>query len=333
MIKVVFFGSKSYVEDMFNTANKNYNYEFKFYNFNISKDNIELAKGYDVVCTFVNDFVTRDVLVKMKEYGCKLLALRCAGFNAVDMKASKELGIPVVRVPAYSPYAVAEHAFALLSTLNRKLHKAYNRIREANFDINGLLGFDYNGKTIGVIGTGKIGQIAIKIAKGYGMNVLAYDLYPNMDAAKELGFTYASLDEIYNQAHILSLHCPLTPESHHMINKDSLAKMKDNIFIVNTSRGGLINSVDLIDALKSKKLGGVAMDVYENEDEYFFHDLSNSKGVDDDTLARLISFNNVLITAHQAFFTQEALDAISNTTLKNIKSYLELGVLENAVTE
>jgi D-lactate dehydrogenase len=330
MVKVIFFGSKPYVEKMFANKNSNYNYTFKFHDFNINEDNASLAKGYDVVCVFVNDYVNAKVLGILKESGCKMLALRCAGYNNVDLEAAKKLGIPVVRVPQYSPYAVAEYAMSLLMTLNRKIHKAYNRVRESNFNINGLLGFDLNGKTIGVIGTGRIGQIFIKISKGFGMNVIAYDLYPNFDLEKELGFKYVQLDELYTNSDIIALHCPLTKENKYLLNKNAFAKMKHNVYIINTSRGGLINTLDLVEALKHDIVGGVALDVYEEEEKYFFEDLSENI-LDDDTLARLLTFNNVIVTSHQAFFTQEALSNIAETTLNNIKSYLIDNIVVNGV--
>ena len=329
-IKILFFGSKQYVSNMFNLHNKDYDYILKFNEFNITEDNVELAKGYDVVCVFVNDYVSRVIIEKLKENGCKLIALRCAGYNNIDLSATKEFGIPVVRVPEYSPYAVAEYAIGLLLTLNRKIHKAYNRVRESNFNINGLLGFDLHNKTIGVIGTGKIGQIFIQIAKGFHMNVIAYDLYPNLDLEKKLCFNYVDLNTIYTQSDIIALHCPLNKDNKYLLNKDVFEKMKNNAYIINTSRGGLINTLDLIDALKHNKIGGAALDVYEEEEKYFFEDISENI-LDDDILARLLTFNNVIVTSHQAFFTQEALDNIAITTLNNIRSYFVDNKLLNSV--
>jgi D-lactate dehydrogenase len=330
-IKIIFFGSKPYVKDMFAKANDKYKYTMKFHNFNINVDNAILAEGYDVVCVFVNDYVNDEVLQILKQGGCKLLALRCAGYNNVDLEAAKRLGIPVVRVPEYSPYAVAEYAMSLIMTLNRKIHKAYNRVRESNFSIDGLLGFDLNGKTIGVIGTGKIGAIFARIAKGFGMNIIAYDLYPNNEKAKDIGFEYVDINDIYKRSDIIALHCPLTKDNYHIINKQSLELMKKGVMIINTSRGGLVDANALIDALKTGNIGAVGLDVYEEEDKIFFEDFSGQSGITDDVLARLLSFNNVLVTSHQAFFTREALNNISDTTLNNIKTYFEQSKLLNSV--
>ncbi len=331
MYSICFFSAKPYIHKIFTETNADFNFKMKFYDFNISEDNANLAKGSDVVCLFVNDKLNRNIINILKNIGVKLIALRCAGFNAVDLIAAKELGMPVVRVPAYSPYAVAEHAFALLLTINRKTHRAYNRTRDLNFDINGLLGFDLHSKTIGVIGTGKIGQIFIKIAKGFGMNVLAYDPFENKEAANELKFIYCTLDELYKNSNIIALHCPLTPQTHYLINDESIQKMKEGVYIINTSRGALINTKDLILSIKSKKIGAVALDVYEEEEKYFFEDKSLDSMIEDDVLSRLLSFNNVLVTSHQAFFTEEALSNIAITTLNNIKSYLVDNKLINSV--
>ena len=259
------------------------------------------------------------------EGGVKLIAMRCAGYNNVDFEACHDR-IHVVRVPAYSPYAVAEHAAALMVTLNRKTHKAYNRTRESNFNINGLLGFDLHQKTLGIIGTGKIGQIFANIGKGYGMKILAYDKFPN-DAP---GIEYCDLDTLYKESDVISLHCPLLKDTHHMINSESISKMKEGVMIINTSRGGLIHSEDLIDAIKERKVGSAGLDVYEEEEAYFFEDFSDEI-IEDDVLARLLSFNNVLVTSHQAFFTKEALSNISRTTLSNIQSFANHEYLENEI--
>ena len=266
----------------------------------------------------------------MKENGVRLLALRCAGFNNVDLEAAERYGLPVVRVPRYSPYAVAEHAVALMLALNRKIHRAYWRTRDGNFSLHGLMGFDMHGKTAGIIGTGQIAKILIRILKGFGMNILAYDPYPDKRFAEETGITYTTLDGLYARSDIISLHCPLTPETKYLINADSIGKMKDGVMIINTGRGKLIHTDMLIDGLKSKKVGSAGLDVYEEEGEYFYEDKSD-KIIDDDTLARLLSFNNVILTSHQGFFTKEALHNIAEVTLHNIREFLEGKPLENQV--
>jgi D-lactate dehydrogenase len=267
-----------------------------------------------------------DVLV---DNGIKIIALRCAGYNNIDLKAVYKR-LRVVRVPAYSPYAVAEHALALMLSLNRKTYRAYSRTRDMNFNINGLLGFDMHGRTAGVIGTGKIGRILICILRGLGMNVLAYDLYPDEAYARKEGFTYVDLDRLYKESDIISLHCPLTKDTYRIINRESIAKMKDGVMIINTGRGQLIDTRALIEGLKERKIGSAGLDVYEEESEYFYEDLS-TEIISDDTLARLISFNNVLVTSHQAFFTREALTNISHTTLENIRLFLGKGELPNEI--
>lgn len=329
MVKIYFFGTKNYVRDSFNKLNQQqkFNFTLTYDNANIDVNTAKRAEGYDAICVFVNDVVDAEVIKILKHNGVKMIALRCAGFNNVDFLSAKKAGIVVARVPVYSPYAVAEHAFALILTLNRKIHKAYNRVREGNFDISGLLGFDLHGKNIGVIGTGNIGEKFLRIAKGFGLDSLAYDIYPNEELAKEIGFTYTNLDTIYKEADIIALHCPLSKESYHLINKDTIKKMKDGVMLINTSRGGLIATEDLVDAMKTGKIGAVALDVYEKEADYFFQDCSH-ENIDDDTLARLLTFNNVLITSHQAFFTQEALANIASVTLGNIHSYF----IENKLT-
>ena len=289
-----------------------------------------LAHGYDAVCVFVNDRLTSAVLETLAAGGTRLVALRCAGFNNVDLAAAHRLGITVARVPAYSPHAVAEHTVALMLALNRKLHRAYNRVREGNFALEGLLGFDLNGRTAGVIGTGKIGAVVVQILRGFGCEVLAFDPYPN-DNCRKLGARYVSLDELFGSSDIVTLHCPLTPENHHLINADALAKMKDGAMLINTSRGGLLDTRAVIDALKSGKLGHLGLDVYEEEAEMFFEDLSGTI-LRDDIFTRLLTFPNVLITGHQGFFTREALDNIASTTIENITAFEETGSAANAVT-
>ena len=284
-----------------------------------SFDKVVLTQDTDVVCIFVNDTADAAVIDAMVDNGVKLLALRCAGFNNVDLKAAKGK-LPVVRVPAYSPYAVAEYSLALMLSLNRKIHRAYWRTRDGNFSLNGLMGFDMHGKTIGIIGTGKIAKILIRLLKGFGMRILAYDLYPDMKFAGEEGISYVSLDELYRESDIISLHCPLTDQTKYMIDKDSIDKMKEGVMIINTGRGQLINTNDLIEGLKEKKIAAAGLDVYEEEGEYFYEDKSD-KIIDDDVLARLLSFNNVIVTSHQAFFTKEALHNIAETTLQNIEDF------------
>lgn len=316
-MKIIFYDTKQYDIDSFTKENVIFNYKLKFLEFKLTIESVELAKGYDAVCIFVNDIVTKEIIDRLHELGVKLIALRCAGYNNIDFKSAYNK-VHVVRVPNYSPYAVAEHAMALIMTLNRKTHKAYNRTKESNFNIGGLMGFDLYKKNIGVIGTGKIGQKFINIANGFGMNVLAYDKFPNED----LDVTYCDLDTLYRESDIISLHCPLLKDTEHIIDKDSISKMKDGVMIINTSRGGLIDAKDLIRGLKNRKIGSAGLDVYEEEAEYFFEDFSDDM-VSDDTLARLISFPNVLVTSHQAFLTSEALKNIANTTLTNIKNFRE----------
>jgi len=269
--RIIFFDIKDYDREFFEKYGKNYNYEMSFFKSRLSLENVHLTKGYDVVCAFTNDDIGKETIDAMAENGVRLLAMRCAGFNNVSLKDIHNR-FKVVRVPAYSPHAIAEYTVGLILAVNRKIHKAYVRTREGNFSINGLMGFDLNGKTAGIIGTGKIGQILIKILRGFNMKVIAYDLYPNQKVAEELGFEYVTLDELYAQSDIISLNCPLTKETQYMINRKSMLKMKDGVILVNTGRGMLIDSADLVEALKDKKIGAVALDVYEEEEDYFFED-------------------------------------------------------------
>ena len=317
--KIAFFGAKPYDIASFDKVNEKYNYDIRYYKGHLNPNNVVLTQDTDAVCIFVNDTVDAAVIDAMVDNGVKLLALRCAGFNNVDLKAAKGK-LPVVRVPAYSPYAVAEYSLALMLSLNRKIHRAYWRTRDGNFSLNGLMGFDMHGKTIGIIGTGKIAKILIRLLKGFGMRILAYDLYPDMKFAGEEGISYVSLDELYRESDIISLHCPLTDQTKYMIDKDSIDKMKEGVMIINTGRGQLINTNDLIEGLKEKKIAAAGLDVYEEEGEYFYEDKSD-KIIDDDVLARLLSFNNVIVTSHQAFFTKEALHNIAETTLQNIEDF------------
>ena len=327
--KIAFFGAKPYDIASFDKVNEKYNYDIRYYKGHLNPNNVVLTQDTDVVCIFVNDTAYAAVIDAMVDNGVKLLALRCAGFNNVDLKAAKGK-LPVVRVPAYSPYAVAEYSLALMLSLNRKIHRAYWRTRDGNFSLNGLMGFDMHGKTIGIIGTGKIAKILIRLLKGFGMRILAYDLYPDMKFAEEEGISYVSLDELYRESDIISLHCPLTDQTKYMIDKDSIDKMKKGVMIINTGRGQLINTNDLIEGLKEKKIAAAGLDVYEEEGEYFYEDKSD-KIIDDDVLARLLSFNNVIVTSHQAFFTKEALHNIAETTLQNIDDFRHHRPLVNEV--
>lgn len=324
-MKIAFFDTKPYDKISFNSSLKSNNIEFKFFETKLNEDTVKLAKGYDAICVFVNDTVNATVIDELYSYGVKLIALRCAGFNNVDLKAAHEK-IAVVRVPAYSPYAVAEHTMALILTSVRRIHKAFVRTKSFNFSLSDLTGFDLYGKTVGVIGTGKIGKIFINICKGFGMNILAYDKFPD----KSLDVSYVSIDVLLQNSDIISLHCPLTEETYHIINKESINSMKDGVMIVNTSRGALIDAEALLDGIKSRKVGGACLDVYEEESDFFFEDYS-SHIVEDDTLARLISMPNVIVTSHQAFLTAEALENIAKTTIENIEAFFNTGKCENEV--
>lgn len=315
MMKIAFFDTKEYDKRVFNKYNEKYGYDITYFESKLNSETALLAKGYDVVCIFVNDNADSKTLKILQENGVKCIALRCAGFNNVSLENKGSLR--VVRVPEYSPYSVAEHAVALLLNINRKIYKSYQRTKKYNFSIDGLLGFDIHGKTVGVIGTGKIGKVFIEIMNGFGANIIAYDLFKNESAQKELGFKYVTLDELYEKSDIISLHCPLTEETERIINKESIEKMKEGVIIINCSRGKLINTDDLIAELETGKIGGVGLDVYEDEADYFLRDLSNEYKRDKD-LSILLSMPNVLITSHQAFFTQEAINKIANDTLENI---------------
>lgn len=327
--KIALFGAKPYDIASFEKVNEKFNYDIRYYKGHLNPNNVVLTQDTDVVCIFVNDTADAAVIHAMVNNHVKLLALRCAGFNNVDLAAAKGK-LPVVRVPAYSPYAVAEYAVALMLSLNRKIHRAYWRTRDGNFSLNGLMGFDMYGKTVGIIGTGKIAKILIKILKGFGMRIVAYDVYPDKEFAEKEGIVYTSLDDLYKQSDIISLHCPLTDQTRYMINKDSIDKMKENVMIINTGRGQLIHTNDLIDGLKEKKVAAAGLDVYEEEGEYFYEDKSD-KIIDDDVLARLLSFNNVIVTSHQAFFTKEAMQNIAETTLQNIEDFRHHRPLVNEV--
>ena len=324
MIKVAFYDAKAYDKPSFEKYGQLHDMQFRYLETKLNEDTAELARGCDAVCVFANDTVNGKVIDRLYELGIRLIALRSAGYNNVDVRAAFGK-IHVVHVPAYSPYAVAEHAMALLLTSIRRIHKAYNRTRDFNFSLNGLTGFDLHGKTAGVVGTGKIGRIFIDICKGFGMKVIAYDLFPVPDS----GIEYVSLEELFARSDVISLHCPLTDETRHMINADSIAKMKKGVVIVNTSRGGLIDAEALLDGIKARKVGAACLDVYEEEADIFFEDRSGHI-LNDELLSRLISMPNVIITSHQAFLTEEALNNIAETTVNNILSYFNNdGVCDN----
>ena len=318
-MKVTVFSSKPYDEQFLREQNSSLGHELVFIENRLKLETAFLADDSPAVCAFVHDVLDAATLEKLAAGGTRFIAMRCAGFNNVDLAAAKALGLLVARVPAYSPFAVAEHAVALLLCLNRHVHKAYNRVREGNFSIDGLIGHDVHGKTIGVVGTGIIGGIFARIMTGFGCEILAHDLHPNPDCVK-LGVSYVPLDELFARSHAISLHCPLMPQTHHLINEKSLARMRDGVFIVNTSRGALIDTEAAITAIKSGRIGGLALDVYEEESELFFEDLS-FQIIQDDVFMRLTTFPNVLVTGHQAFFTHEAMANIAKTTLANLADF------------
>jgi len=323
---VAVFSSKTYDKQSFEQGSPS-NIQYEYLEPRLSMDTVKLADGFDGICAFVNDDLDADVLSKLHEYGIKALVLRCAGFNNVDLESAKKLGIRIARVPAYSPEAVAEHTIALVMTLNRKLHKAYNRTKEDNFSLQGLLGFNLHGKTVGLIGTGKIGLATARILNGFGVKLLASDPVESNEA-KILGVSYVSFEELIEQADIISLHCPLNEGTQHILDCKAINRMKSGVMIVNTGRGALIDSQCLVDNLKSGKIGYLALDVYEQESELFFEDRSDSI-IQDDVFQRLLTFPNVLITGHQGFFTQEALAQIANTTHYNLTCFSEGKACEN----
>lgn len=330
-MKVAVFGIKPDLRHFLSEAIQSNGHQFTFYDPQLTPATSYLAQGFDAVCVFVNDQVNAETLANIAAGGVRLVALYCSGFNNVDLVAAAEQGITVMRVPAYSPYSVAEHAITLILSLNRRIYKAYNRVREGNFELRGLLGFDVHGTTAGIIGTGKIGVITAKILQGFGCHVLAYDLYKNPDC-ESAGIEYVDLPVLLGQSDIISLHCPLTPETYHLIDAEAVAKMKPGVMLVNTSRGALIDTQAVIDGLKSEKIGYLGLDVYEEEADLFFQDLSNQI-IHDDLFERLLTFPNVLITAHQAFFTKNALKNIVDTTLENLNSFAEgQPILSNVVT-
>ncbi|CAM5198380.1 2-hydroxyacid dehydrogenase [Alishewanella longhuensis] len=314
-MKIAVFSAKKYDQDGFSQW-ADASLKFTYFDSRLSQESVKLAQGCHAICAFVNDDLSAPVLKQLSVMGIEMIALRCAGFNNVDLDTAKELGIRVARVPAYSPEAVAEHTLAMMLTLNRKLHKAFNRVRDDNFALDGLLGFNMHGKTVGLIGTGRIGLATARIIKGFGCKLLCYDVQENA----ELAGHYTSLAQLYQQSDIISLHCPLTPDTQHLINQDSLAQMKDGVMLINTSRGALIDTKAVINSLKSRKIGYLGLDVYEQEADIFFEDLSEQM-IDDEVFKRLLTFPNVLITGHQAFFTKEALQQISQFTSDNLLAF------------
>jgi D-lactate dehydrogenase len=317
-VKVAIFSAKKYDREFLNAANGSC-HELRFIEPHLSEETVSLAAGFETVCVFVNDQVNAVVIARLHSLGVRLIALRCAGYNNVDLPAATKHAITVVRVPAYSPYAVAEHTIALMLALNRKVHRAYNRVREGNFALDSLVGFDMHGKTVGVIGTGKIGTVVAQILSGFGCPTLAFDPFPNA-TCRSLGVRYVELNELLAQSDVISLHCPLTPENKYIISNDAIARMKNGVMLINTSRGALLDTVTIVEGLKSGKIGYLGLDVYEEEEEIFFEDRSGLI-LSDDVFARLLTFPNVIITGHQAFFTREALLNIAATTIDNITKF------------
>lgn len=328
-MKIAVFSTKPYDQEYFEKYSSNNEYTFAFFETALNKTTANLSAGFDVICAFVNDKVDKDTIEVLANNGIRLIAMRCAGFNNVDIQSAKEHQIKVVRVPAYSPEAVAEHSVALIMTLNRKTHKAYNRVREGNFSLKNLIGFNLHGKVVGVIGTGQIGIAFCKIMKGFGCRLLAYDI-AEAEVLEDMGVEYLPMEKVFQQADIISLHCPLNQSTKHLVNKASLEQMKAGVMIINTSRGALINTSDAIEGLSQKKIGYLGIDVYEQEENLFFEDLSESI-IEDDDILRLNSFPNVLITSHQAYFTKEAMDQITVITLDNIRAFENNEPLANEV--
>lgn len=328
-MKIAFFSTKPYDRTFFDLANKAFGHEITYFETRLTRQTVKLAEEFECACAFVNDQLDASTLIALAAQGTRLIALRCAGFNNVDIHSAKELGISVVRVPAYSPFAVAEHTVGLMLALNRKVYWANSRVKEGNFSLDGLLGFDMRGRTVGIIGTGKIGECVIRILTGFGCKIIAYDKFEN-PACEELGVDYVSIDELFKRSDIISLHCPLFKETHHLINNNSIARMKKGVMVINTSRGALIDARAAIEGLKAEKIGYLGIDVYEEEEELFFEDKTFEIRTDD-VFARLTTFPNVVITGHQAYFTQEAVAAIAKTTLENISAYESGEELENSV--
>lgn len=330
MAKVAIFGTKSYDRQFLDLANIDNIHELTYFEPRLSIDTVRLITDQTMVCVFVNDELDAETLAALKDAGIDLIALRCAGFNNIDIKAAARLGMNVAHVPSYSPHAVAEHTVAMMLTLIRKTHRAYNRVREGNLSLEGLLGFNLQGKSIGIIGTGSIGRVVAEILHGFGCELLAYDRYPDPENMP-VPVRYVPLQELFASSDIITLHCPLTPETHHLINRNAIDAMKPGMMLINTSRGAVVDSAALIHALKSDKIGGLGLDVYEEEADFFFEDISN-RGIQDDVFARLITFPNVLITGHQGFFTNEAMTAIADTTMANISAFETRGQPIHAVS-
>lgn len=328
-MKIAVFSSKRYDRQFFETANSNYNHELHFFEPRLNDDTVQLANGFPCICAFVNDQLQPAVLRQLHRNGTRVIALRCAGFNNVDLVTANELQLKVVRVPAYSPHSVAEHTVALMLSLNRKIHRAYSRVREGNFTLDGLLGFDFHGRTVGIVGTGKIGAIVAQIMKGFGCELIGYDVRPNPECV-ELGMTYVTMQELLHRSDIISLHCPLVPESRYLINAEAIQKMKPGMMLINTSRGAVIDTQAVVQGLKSGVIGALGIDVYEEEADYFFENMSE-QFIADDILARLLTFPNVLVTGHQAFFTHEAMTAIAETTLRNVHEIETTGRCNNEI--
>ncbi len=328
-MRVAVFSTKKYDRDFLDAANALHRFELKFFEPRLSDQTVALAAGFDAVCVFVNDRLPAPVLETLSAGGTKWIALRCAGFNNLDLEAAARLGLTVVRVPAYSPYAVAEHTVGWILALNRRIHRAYNRTREANFALDGLLGFDLHAKTIGVVGTGKIGQVFAGIMAGFGCRLLGFDPVPNPDCLA-LGMQYVAIETLLAESDVISLHCPLMPATHHLIDAEAIRHMKPGAMLVNTSRGAVIDTLAVIDGLKTGRIGALGLDVYEEEADYFFEDLSEHI-IKDDVLSRLLTFPNVLVTGHQAFFTWEALTNIAETTLGNLQSLADSGACANEI--
>ncbi len=328
-MKIAFYDAKPYDIESFDSYAKGLSADIKYFETKLNEDTVSLAAGADAVCVFVNDTVNAKVIDSLSSLGVRAIALRCAGFNNVDVKHAKGK-LSVLRVPAYSPYAVAEHAMAMLLTSVRRIHKAYIRTRDFNFSLSGMTGFDLHGKTVGVIGTGKIGRAFINICRGFGMKVLAYDKYPSPELEAAEGIRYVELDELFRNSDIISLHCPLTEETYHVIDSEALEKCRRGVIVINTSRGALVDAEALLSGIKSRHVGGACLDVYEEESELFFEDFSGHI-LDDDVLARLISMPNVIVTSHQAFLTKEALSNIAETTLESLNAVLSGGSSENEI--
>jgi len=318
-MKIAFFSAKLYDREFFDADSLSKKHPITYFEMPLNKETASFTKGFGAICAFVNDKIDAETVEVLATNGIKLIVLRCAGFNNIDLKATQQSGIKVFRVPAYSPEAIAEHAVALILTLNRKTHKAYNRIRDNNFSLEKLTGFNLFNKTVGVVGTGKTGAAFCKIMLGFGCKVIAFDIVEN-ELLKKLGVSYQSFNDLLKTSDVISLHCPLNPQTQHLINEGAFAKMKDGVMLINTSRGAVVDTKEAIKVLKSNKLGYLGIDVYEQEENLFFKDLSESI-IQDDVIARLLSFPNVLITAHQGFFTQEALTQIANITLQNVQDF------------